>query len=76
MATSESQMQDGLTSSHPYVSAHGRAQVVVFLFLAFIAVSLFSVVSNLLQINFLDDALATGGVSEFSPQPPPPPQGV
>ena len=67
MATPENQAtEDRLTSSRPYVSAHGRAQVVVFLFLAFIAVSLFSVFSNLLQISFLTDALAGGGVSEES----------
>jgi hypothetical protein len=56
-------MPEGLTSSQPFVSAHGRAQVVVFLFLAYIAVALFSVFSNLLQISFLSGALA-GGVSE------------
>lgn len=49
---------DALTSNEPFVSAHGRAQAVVFLFLAYIAVSLFSVFSNLLQINFLDQAAA------------------
>lgn len=64
MATSENQVPDGLTASRPFVSARGRAQVVVFLFLAYIAVSLFSVFSNLLQINFLSAALAGDGVTE------------
>lgn len=65
MTTSENQApREALTSSHPYVSAHGRARVVIFLFLAYVAVSLFSVVSNLLQISFLSDALAGGAVSE------------
>ncbi|HEX6184113.1 MAG TPA: DUF4328 domain-containing protein [Pyrinomonadaceae bacterium] len=63
MVTSENQAPAGLTASKPFVSAHGRAQVVVFLFLAYIAVSLFSVFSNLLQISFLSGALA-GSVSE------------
>jgi hypothetical protein len=66
MATAENRVPEGLTSSQPYVSAHGRAQVVVFLFLAYIAVSLFSIFSDLLQIRFLSGALAGGGVSEES----------
>jgi len=66
MAFIENQLppSGGLTSSEPFVSAHGRAQLVVFLFLAFIAVALFSVVSDLLQVNLLSDALAGAEVSE------------
>lgn len=47
-----------LTSSKPFVSAHGRAQAVVFLFLAYVAAALFSIVSNLLQIDFLSGVIA------------------
>lgn len=54
----------GLTAAEPFVSAHGRATLVILLFLGFIAVSLFSVISNLLQINLLTDALGVGGVSQ------------
>jgi hypothetical protein len=50
--------EGGLTSSEPFVSAHGRAQVVIFLFMAWVAAALFSVVSDLLQVSFLTDAAA------------------
>src|SRR5688500_375220 len=50
-----------LTASEPYVSAHGRARLVVFLFLAFIAVALFSVFSNLLQLDFLSGEVSEEG---------------
>lgn len=47
-----------LTSSKPFISAHGRAQLVVFLFIAYIAAALLSIASNLLQIDFLSGAAA------------------
>jgi hypothetical protein len=66
MATTENQAQTPalLTANVPFVSGHGRAQVVVFLFLVFIAVAAFSVFSNLLQLSFLSEAAEGGGVSQ------------
>lgn len=54
----------GLTSSEPFVSAHWRSQVVVFLFGAFIAVALFSISSDLLQLELLADATSGNVVSQ------------
>lgn len=54
----------GLTAREPFVSAHWRAQVVVFLFAAFIAVALFSIVSDLLQLNLIADAISGEEVSQ------------
>lgn len=53
-----------LTANTPFVSGHGRAQVVVFLFLVFIAVAAFSVFSNALQLSFLSGAVEAGGASQ------------
>ena len=39
-----------LATAEPFISAHGRAQVVVALFVAFIAVALFSIVTNVLGL--------------------------
>lgn len=55
---------EGLTSDVPYVSARGRGQAVVFLFLAFIAVALFSVFSSALQLGLIAEVLAGGGVTD------------
>lgn len=54
----------GLTAEEPFVSAHGRAQVVVFLFATFIAVALFSIFSDLLQLNLIGDVASGGGVAQ------------
>lgn len=54
----------GLTAGEPFVSAHGRAQVVLFLFATFVAVSLFSLFSNLLQLDLIADALSGGEVAQ------------
>jgi Domain of unknown function (DUF4328) len=40
----------GLTASEPFVSAHGRALVVVALFVAYIVVALFSIVTNIVAL--------------------------
>ncbi|HEX8335871.1 MAG TPA: DUF4328 domain-containing protein [Pyrinomonadaceae bacterium] len=66
MATTENQTRTPalLTANAPFASGHGRAQVVVFLFLVFIAVAAFSVFSNLLQLSFLSEAAEAGGVSQ------------
>lgn len=66
MATTENQARSPalLTADAPFVSGHGRAQVVVFLFLAVIAVAAFSVFSNALQLSFLSEAAEAGGVSQ------------
>lgn len=66
MTTHENQAQatELLTASEPFVSGRGRARVAVFLFLAFIAVAAFSVVSNLLQISFLSGVAEGVGASQ------------
>lgn len=53
----------GLTSNVPFVSGHGRAQVVLGLFIAFTALKAVAVVSCLMQVNLLSEALA-GGVTQ------------
>jgi hypothetical protein len=53
----------GLTSGVPFVSGHGRAQVLIALFMAYIAVKLFAIVSNVMQIGLLRDALSGGSVT-------------
>jgi hypothetical protein len=66
MATTEKSAgppPQGLTSSVPFVSGHGRAQVLIALFMAYIAVKLFAIASNVMQIGLLRDALSGGGVT-------------
>lgn len=53
-----------LTSSEPFASGHGRAQVLIALFMGFIAVKCFSVVSNLMQISLIRDAIAHNATHE------------
>jgi len=56
--------QESLTSSEPFVSAHGRATAVVALFVAFIFAASLAAVSNLMQISLLSGAEGGGLTAE------------
>lgn len=56
----------GLTAGEPFVSAHGRAQVVLFLFATFAAAALFSIFSDLLQLGLIADMASGGEVAQVS----------
>jgi hypothetical protein len=47
-----------LTATSPFLSARPRARVVMFLLLACVAASLFSIFSSYLQVSFISDVLA------------------
>lgn len=54
----------GLTSSEPFVSAHGRALVVIALFAAYIAVTLCAVGVNLMRLAMSPVVIGGGGADE------------
>lgn len=64
MLENQTQEPGGLTSSEPFAPAHWLAQLVVILFAIFIGVALFSIVSDLLQLELLADAISGGEVSQ------------
>ena len=67
MATPENQPATaGLTAEEPFVSAHGRATVVVALFVAYIAVALFAVAVNLFMLT--TDPVVLAAASEGDPE--------
>src|ERR1044072_9115201 len=53
---------EGLTASEPVVSGHGRAMLVVVLFIADICTSAFAAVSNFMQYSLLSE-VAEGGIT-------------
>lgn len=59
-----SHASEGLRASEPFVSGHGRATAVVVLFAAYICVSVSSIVSNLMQIGLLSEAVSGGITTE------------
>ena len=54
----------GLSSSEPFVSAHGRSLVVVGLFVAYIVVAVASVALNVMRLTLPDVVLAVGDDGE------------